>query len=524
MHVNELPDLRPADLTDLRAQLTAHRFSERALRALWGPDVDAALSRNDAAPASWFLAAHPSTPLGVLAQLFVLGEHVSLPAVADALGADLVRSLTAARLLVESDAQATSGASDEPHPGFVTATLELRPFDVPQAAVLDGAAPTIFLLADHGTLTSAQPIDEDFVLGLGGAGRTLASITPRQAVDLAVDLGCGCGIQALLLARHAQRVIATDVSTRALRLTELNAQLNDVHTIETRLGSLLDPVPGNVNLLVSNPPFVITPQGQTTAYTYRDGGMGGDALVRSLIENVAQVLAPDGIACMLGNWEYGTDRTRPHTWPPASDASVMVIERDQVDPVTYAQTWVRDGGVVRATPRWNADVSAWLADFDARGVTGVGFGWVWLHRTTSGSAARSFTQAPGALGDNPGGVAQFLATRLGLLEWLAGVSDEELCDTEFVRSSDVTEHRHFNPGEESPSVIVLEQGAGLAHSFTADAALAGFVGVADGSLSLAAVAGALAQLLDVDKDALRGQLLTQVRELVPAGLLYPTAG
>ncbi|MFP3471807.1 methyltransferase, partial [Micrococcus sp. SIMBA_144] len=78
-------------------------------------------------------------------------------------------------------------------------------------------------MADHGTLTTPDVLDGEFVLGLGGAGRTLVSITPRDHVGVAADIGTGCGIQALLLARHSDRVIATDISHRALRLAELSA-------------------------------------------------------------------------------------------------------------------------------------------------------------------------------------------------------------------------------------------------------------------------------------------------------------
>ncbi|MYM20206.1 methyltransferase, partial [Brevibacterium sp. 5221] len=527
-------------------------------------------------------AAQPADALAVLARLFVLAEPVAQAELTAALGAELSAALEAGGLLrtapgpgaeptvnphtdapntgfpntddPSTDAPTTgaphTGApahlgeqkdTDPAHtsaaPGVRTAgegrllasTLELRPLDIP-VGVPRGFRPgdgTVFLLSDHGTLNSPDPVAGDFVLGLGGAGRTLAAITPRARTGVAADLGCGCGIQALLLARHCGHVIATDVSERALALTGLNAELNGAANIETRLGSLFDPIEEAVDLLVSNPPFVITPQGATAALSYRDGGMSGDALVRALVAGAPEVLGPDGHACFLLNWEVGSSelggvRSTPEVWAADPHTSAMVIERERVDPARYAETWIRDGGVARASARWEADTAAWLDDFAARGVTAIAFGWMRLHRVDAAPPARNHTVA-GGTGDNPAGLAAHLDTRLALLEWLAGASDAEVAAASFVRAGDVVEVRRFVPGEEAPAHLALEQGAGLAQSFAADAALAGFLGVADGTLTLDATAQALAELLGADPAALRAQLIAQVRELVPAGFAYPQA-
>src|SRR5215472_14073119 len=51
----------------------------------------------------------------------------------------------------------------------------------------------------------------DFVMGIGPATRTLAGVTLRQPVELALDIGSGCGVQALLAARHAGHVVAVEL-------------------------------------------------------------------------------------------------------------------------------------------------------------------------------------------------------------------------------------------------------------------------------------------------------------------------
>ena len=67
----------------------------------------------------------------------------------------------------------------------------------------------------------------------------------------------------------------------------------------------------------------------------------------------------------------------------------------------------------------------------------------------------------------------------------------------------------------------MAQGTGFGQTLTVDTALAAFIGVADGSMTLRTVAGALAALLEVDSDKLCQQLVRQVRDILPLGFVYP---
>ncbi|MCG7300402.1 class I SAM-dependent methyltransferase [Brevibacterium ravenspurgense] len=534
----------------LRVALEGLEYTQPGLKALWGPDVDQALSTNDAAPALWF-ARTSSASLAVVARLFLLADAVPTVSAEDALGAELVSALQAAGLLVPAD----DGEShpDDPSPGEyaeeserrLVSSVSIAPYSLPVGVPrLAGRRKpdTLYLASDFGTLTRPEVLDGDFVLGLGGAGRTLIEITPREAVTTAADIGTGCGIQALALALHADTVIATDISERALEFTRLNAKINGVGNIETRQGSLLEPLHGQtVDLLVTNPPFVITPQAARGQFEYRDGGMPGDQLMRSLVRDIPHHLSDGGQAAMLGNWEVGQPDAEagPSAWHKAAQdeaasadeaavgtaavgqTSLMVIEREQLSPTAYAHTWIRDGGVVRASEKWNADTAAWLNDFASRGVEQIAFGWVRFKRNAGGEPVVAAHRVSGPLGANAAGVAAFLDTRMAMLEWLAGAEDSEIADTAFVRGSDIVEHRHHTPGSENPSVIEMAQGTGFGQTLTVDTALAAFIGVADGTMTLRTVAGALAALLEVDSDKLCQQLVEQVRDILPLGFVYP---
>ncbi|MFT4214060.1 MAG: SAM-dependent methyltransferase, partial [Microbacterium sp.] len=244
---------------------------------------------------------------------------------------------------------------------------------------------------------------------------------------------------------------------------------------------------------------------------------------------VGAVLAPadpatgwaGGTAQLLGNWEYrdgadGLDRVRSWvaTSPVALDA--WVIERERLDPLAYAELWVRDGGTLPGTPEHAAMVEAWLADFAGRGVTAIGFGYLLLRRAAGSPVLARYERVTHPLPDGLGG---HLARALAAADRLAVLDDDALAEARLVAAGDVTEARHHLPGAESPSVIELRQGAGLARTIEVDPALAALVGASDGDLTVAQLAAAIADLLEVDADALRAELLPRVRELVFAGFL-----
>lgn len=492
------PRPEPALVSALAADLDAVDFRSEPLRRLWGEEADDALGRGVREPLLRAIARDVG-PLATLGRMLVLGMPQPAALVAQALprlGVEGLVGLGLARIDGEDVAPAAL----------------LRP----QSFVdVDGIGEW-WIASDLDELALGTELPADHVLGVGGASRTLAELVIPQPVGRALDVGTGCGIQALLVARHAGEVVATDISARALAFAELNARLNGVGNVTFRLGSMFEPVAGEAfDLIVSNPPFVITPRVDgVTAYEYRDGGLIGDALVEQFLAEAPAHLTPGGVAQLLGNWESTADAQgldRLASWA-ADDLDLWVVEREELTPLSYAELWIRDGGTTPRDEAFGRMLEAWLDDFEARGATAIGFGYVLVRRPASAGAAplRRVEKVAQPL-SAPGRALRDGLAAHDLLA--AGIPDR------LVTASDVTEARHLLPGADDPSVIELRQGGGFARTVSVDSALAGFVGACDGELSVAQIVAALADLFDVPLAALWADLEPRIRALVADGFL-----
>ena len=502
---------RPELAVRLRDDLTFARFTVDRLDELLGGAAAAALTRGHRVPARRALDLIVEfDPAAVLARLFVLGLPADI--------ADVALALPTLELegAVELGLVGVGDTTCQP-------LVDLRPYSFTDSW---GAAQW-WIASDLGELALGAALPEDHVLGVGGASLTLAGIQLERPSNLTLDLGTGCGIQALHASRFSGRVIATDISQRALDFANFNAILNDIRTIEFRLGSMFDPVAHDrFDFIVTNPPFVITPRADgVPSYEYRDGGRIGDAIVAEVIAGAARHLKPGAVAQLLGNWEYragedGLDRIGG--WIDAAGLDGWVIEREVQDAALYAQTWIRDGGT-RAGDEADRLEDAWLDDFEQRGVVAVGFGYVMVRsrrldepRDRDVPPLRRRERLDGRVG--PGLGAQLTAS-LDAFDWQASLDDAELARAMLVIASDVTEERHYWPGDEHPAVMNLRQGGGFARSYPIGTAVAAVVGACDGELSLGAICAAVSELLEVDQGEVLAEVLPGIREFIIVGVL-----
>ena len=126
-----------------------------------------------------------------------------------------------------------------------------------------------------------------------------------------LEIGTGTGCVAIALAQLLPQatVFATDLSEKALKLAEKNANANHVGTrirfvredmFSNKLG-----LRGWANLLVSNPPYIPTaeidglePEVRAEPRLALDGGKDGLDAVRAIVAMAPKLLAPDGLLAL----------------------------------------------------------------------------------------------------------------------------------------------------------------------------------------------------------------------------------
>ncbi len=493
------PRIDPDLMARLRADLRASRFTVEDVTALLGPLASAALDREQALPAQR-VTADSAEPCATLVRLFTLGDPVD--------ASEAQRALPTLGV----DGAIRLGLVAQEGDG-VTALVDLRPY------AADGDA--WWIASDLSELATGRPLRPDHVLGIGGASTTLACWTPRPQVAKALDVGTGCGIQALHLGTHAEAVTVTDLSQRALGFARFNAALNEVDWAVLE-GSMLEPVVGQrFDLIVSNPPFVITPRsGVVPLFEYRDAGGAGDAVVADLVRGIGGHLEPGGIAQFLGNWEVPRGATwtgRVGSWVEGTGLDAWVVQREVQDPAEYAETWARDGGHHPGTAQFDAMYAAWLDDFAARDVESIGFGVITLQRPATDRAP--FVDLDEVTWPVQSPMGEAVLAGLRARTWLAEHDDAAVLDATWRCGPDVHEERHTMPGATDPTVIVLRQGGGLRRHLRMTTVTAAYASVADGELSARQAAAAIAGILGLDTGEVAAEVAAFVREAAPDGLL-----
>lgn len=109
----------------------------------------------------------------------------------------------------------------------------------------------------------------------------------------AVDIGCGAGVGAIVIARARREaeVLAVDINPAALRLTAVNAALAEVANVRVETSDVLQDVDGTFDLIVANPPYMADPAER--AYRHGGGAFGAQLSFR-IVEQALVRLAPGG--------------------------------------------------------------------------------------------------------------------------------------------------------------------------------------------------------------------------------------
>ena len=371
------------------------------------------------------------------------------------------------------------------------------------------------LLAGDGSRSQ----DADVVSAFTGSSMKLERLTPRGSGRSMLEVGTGSGVVALLAAAHFEQVTATDVNPRALMFAGFNAALNDIANLELLEGSWFEPVAGRrFDLIVSNPPYVVSPD---RAFTYRDSGLPGAALLEHLIKPAAEHLEPGGLAIVLFSWPHESE----DDWASAPTAAVagtgcdaLILGTEAIDPFEYAVRWNSPPVSFMAPDALRDTVARWLGYYRAIGAGAISYGTIVLRRRTHGTPWVSTLKTHGDAGER---AADQLIAMIAGRDLLEEVDEPALLARRFSLPDGVDISQRFQRRQERfvarPAMVRLEGGLGVSAAIDPDALDVLFA--CDGRRTLSEVIERVAQRRGADVQHMRQMGTAAVHELLTHGLL-----
>ncbi len=393
----------------------------------------------------------------------------------------------------------------------------------------DLVVPLVSVLPSHGLLLAcdippkSQTDDNpDFVMGVGGSTRSLAMATIRRPVQRTLDLGTGCGIQALLAAAHSQQVVAVDRNSRALDFARFNAQLNGLTNIEFLAGDLFQPVEGQqFDLVVANPPFVISPQFRAH---YRDNGMSSDQFCKKIVRQVPQFLREGGYCQIMCNWAHVAGRKwhdRLASWFGETGCDAWVMRTATRSLSEYTLDW-NEGR--NHQPGFSQLYQEWMAYYKQQRIEAISTGLITMRRTSGRPNWCCVGNAPEKITGEAGAVGEAIRRGFESHDFLLTVQeDPPLLNAQLTaapNSSLLQLHQPSSQGWRQVGVR-LQMSSGLCFSEDVDQHVAELVVGCDGKRTVGDLMVALAARRKVSVESIAPKILSGLRRLISCGFLAP---
>jgi len=485
----------PGDIDRLRELLARLNYTDQGVSELLG--IQGARSMSELDVPLLLHGTDGGSPLETLVRLFLIGVSVESRAARQATEPMELDQWVKAGLLQIQDDSVVGAMRLLPFQGLVLA------FDLPQR------------------IETEQGID--YVMGVGSSTITLANLTVRRPSRLTLDLGTGCGFQALLAAPHSEQVMAVDTNPRAVRIAAFNARLNGLSNVASLEGDLFAPVEGHAfDLVVSNPPFVISPE---TRFIYRDSGMHGDQITHTIVRRVPDYLCEGGFCQILCNWTQTTGedwRQRLAGWFEGTGCDAWVIRSDTLAASAYASKWIRH--TERDAPQQFRDrFDQWMDYYRQEQIETISGGLITMRRR---SEAVPWFRADDAPEKMLGPAGDGVLLGFELRDFLEATRDDQVLLSRRLRiSPDVRLQQQLQPCPKGwlidDAELQLRLCRGLAYSGNVDPYVAHLLARCDGQRVLGEVLREVAGFLEREPADVLPAMLDIVRRLVEQGFLLP---
>ncbi|WP_456443582.1 HemK2/MTQ2 family protein methyltransferase [Thermococcus sp.] len=144
-----------------------------------------------------------------------------------------------------------------------------------------------------------EPVEDTFLLA--------ENLTVKEG-DLALDMGTGTGLIALLMARKAQFVLGVDVNPLAIELAKENARLNGIKNVEFCVSNLFERVGGKFDVITFNAPY-LPGEPEEPIDLALVGGETGREVLDKFIGKLPHYLKPGGTVQIVQSSITGVEET-----------------------------------------------------------------------------------------------------------------------------------------------------------------------------------------------------------------------
>lgn len=376
------------------------------------------------------------------------------------------------------------------------------------------------IAADHPHTLERQLTD--LVLWPNPTSKFLSRFAIQRHSRCTLDLGTGSGILSLHASRFSDRVIATDVTARAVCFAKFNAMLNGVDNVDVLCGDFFSPVAGRrFDLILSNPPFFITPR---AAYVFCDNSMELDGLCRRLAREAPAHLEEGGYLEMLCEWaQVGGQpwEERISEWLQGTGCDAWVMKGLTQNPEEYAQHRIRETSLDPSQDA--AQYAEYMNYYRQRKVEAIHDGLIVMRRRDGQNFIRieavPTTPASGNLGEMV--LATFAAHDL-LREH---GSDDEMLAMRPRLARQVQLEQYCKPldGMWHSETLTLRQTSGYGFHIEVQPMVANFLVSCDGSRTLDSVIREVAGHSNAPLGQVQAECVKMVRTLIERGFMTADA-
>jgi len=359
----------------------------------------------------------------------------------------------------------------------------------------------------------------DIVMGMTGSTLALGRFTIRRPTQLTLDLGTGCGVQSFLAAAHSEWIVAVDRNPRACNFAAFNARLNGFTNIDFFEGDLYEPVQGQqFDLVVMNPPFVISPEFRTH---YQNSGMTGDQFCQKIVRQAPEFLREGAFCQIFCHWAHVEGlkwQERLARWFEGTGCDVWVMRTETRSPTAYTYFWNQEK---TSHPEFPQIYNNWMAYYKRERIERISSGLITMRRSSGRPNWFRVGDAPekvwGPLGDDITRVFELFDFLMDTRE------DRTLLNERLQVSPDVRYEPQYKPSAQGWRLRngQLRRTQGFCYTCSVDPQTANLVLGCNGQLRVGDLLSGLAAQRKVTLESIAPTCLANIRRLIGRGFLLP---